>query len=487
MTDILLRLLSVLLLIALNAFFVAAEFSIVSVRRSRIAQLVEAGDVQAQTVQSLQQSIERLLSTTQIGITLSSLALGWIGESALATRMAGVITSLDLPIKINGAIAHLIAIPIAFFCLAYLQIVLGELCPKSIALFRSEEVARLLGRPISASSRIFAPIEWVLNRSTRSILKTFGIQYSPGGWYNRVTPEELQLIVTTERESTGMPATSRELLKNVFEFSEVVANQVMIPRTDLVAISYNASFEKLLNEVATTAHSCYPVIGDSLDDIRGIVDYKDLALPLATGKLNRTSSIESWVKPIRFVSESTLLSELLPSMQRDNQKMVVVVDEFGGTAGLISLVDLIDTLVGENLETSNSETFSLSTIDENTFLVSAQMNLEEVNELLDLDLPLTDRYQTLGGFLLDRLQKIPEVGETLQYKNLDLTVIKTLGPRLYQIRIHRKEVNFNGENNNIVANDSDRNLADTISDILDEDLSTSNQDVDRDRDRKIDF
>ena len=480
--DILLRFLSVLLLIALNAFFVAAEFSIVSVRRSRISQLVEAGDVQAQTVQSLQQSIERLLSTTQIGITLYSLALGWIGESALANKMTSLITNLHLPIKINGPIAHLIAILIAFFCLAYLQIVLGELCPKSIALFRSEEVARLLGRPIAASSKIFAPIEWVLNRSTRLILKTFGVQYSAGGWYNRVTPEELQLIVTTERESTGMPATSRKLLKNVFEFSEVVATQVMIPRTDLVAISYNATFEKLLNEVATTGHSCYPVIGDSLDDIRGLVDYKDLALPLATGKLDRTISIESWVKPIRFVSESTILSELLPSMQRDNQKMVVVVDEFGGTAGLISLADLINILVDENSENSNSETVPFTTIDENTFLVLAQMNLEEVNELLDLDLPLTDRYQTLGGFLLYQFQKIPNVGETLQHNNLDLTVIKTIGPRLYQIRIHRKEANSNDNNNNTITNNLDLTLPETIPEITDEEISSQNNDSDSDSD-----
>ncbi len=473
--DILLRLLSVLLLIGLNAFFVAAEFSIVSVRRSRIAQLVEAGDVQAQTVQSLQQSIERLLSTTQLGITLSSLALGWIGESALATRIAKLIANLDLSIDINLAIAHLISIPIAFFCLAYLQIVLGELCPKSIALLHSEQVARFLGRPIAASSRIFAPIEWVLNRSTRLILNIFGIKYSPGGWYNRVTPEELQLIVTTERESTGMPTTSRELLKNVFEFSEVVANQVMIPRTDLNAIAYDATFENLLNEVATTGNCCYPAIGDSLDDIRGIVDYKDLALPLATGKLERTTSIESWVKPIRFVSESTLLSELLPSMQRDRQKMVVIVDEFGGTAGLIILEDLINILVGENPPKQNSATFGFTTIDENTFLVSAQMNLEQLNELLDLDLPLTDRYQTLGGFLVDRLQKIPTTGESLQYQDLDLTVVQTIGPRLYKIRIARQENNPNYNNKNAT-------LSDRISEITQEEKTAQIKNLDSDLD-----
>ena len=255
---ILLRLLSVLLLIAINAFFVTAEFSIVSVRRSRISQLVEAGDLQAQTVQSLQRSIERLLSTTQLGITLSSLALGWIGESTMAVFVANVIATLPLPPAVIEAIAHSLSVPVAFLLIAYFQIVLGELCPKSVALLYSEKLARFFASPSLVIARVFNPFIWILNQSTHWLLRLVGIKYTGQGWYNRVTPEELQLIITTERESTGLEAEERELLNNVFEFGDVLAVEVMIPRTSITAIPRTAIFETLLKEVGNTGHSRYP-------------------------------------------------------------------------------------------------------------------------------------------------------------------------------------------------------------------------------------
>lgn len=437
--DILLRLLSAILLIAINAFFVTAEFSMVSVRRSRISQLVEAGDLQAQTVQSLQRSIDRLLSTTQLGITLSSLALGWISESTMAVLVKMLLTYLPFSQSMRGAISHGLAIPIAFFAIAYLQIVLGELCPKSIALLYSEKLARFLGPPIGAIARIFNPFIWILNQSTRFLLRLAGIQYREGGLYNRVTPEELQLIIATEVESTGLEAKERELLQNVFEFGDVAAVEVMVPRTNIIAIPETATFETLLNEVTTNGHSRYPVKGESLDDIRGLIDFKDLALPLVQGQLQSNTPIDPWIKPIRFVPESTPLRELLSSMQRSHLQMVMVVDEFGGTSGLITLQDLVAEIIGDNLEGEDSETITLQMLDEQTYLVQAQMNLEEVNEILELDLPLTDEYQTLGGFLLYQWQKIPDPGETLLYGNLEFTAISAEGPRLGEIRIHRLE------------------------------------------------
>lgn len=437
--DILLRVLSVVLLILLNAFFVTAEFSIVSVRRSRISQLVEQGDVPAQTVQSLQRSIERLLSTTQLGITLSSLALGWIGEGSIAVAFKQLILDLPMAQGVLDYLAHGIAIPLSFILLAYLQIVLGELCPKCLALLYSEQLARFLAAPVRVIARIFHPFIWILNQSTRFILRLVGIHYSEHGWYNRVTPEELQLIISTEVESTGLEAEERELLNNVFEFGDVTAAEVMIPRTQLVAIPETATFETLLNEVTSTGHSRYPVKGDSLDDILGIIDFKDLALPLAQGKLSLDAPIQSWVKPVRFVPESTPLNELLSLMQRSHLKMAMVVDEFGGTSGLITLQDLITEILGDVKQEDNLETIELQMIDEQTFLVQAQMNLEEVNEVLSLALPLTDEYQTLGGFLLYQWQKIPHQGETLHYKQLDFTVVSVDGPRLGQIQIYRHD------------------------------------------------
>lgn len=436
-SDAALRLLSVLLLITINAFFVTAEFSMVSVRRSRINQLADAGDVQAQTVQHLQQSIDRLLSTTQLGITLSSLALGWIGEGTMAVLLDAWIDHWPLPPSVRLAIAHSLALPLAFLLIAYFQIVLGELCPKSVALLYSEQLARFLGPPSLAIARFFNPFIWVLNQSTRLLLRLVGIQYTGQGWYNQVTSEELQLIIATSSESTGLEAGERQLLSNVFEFSDVTAGAVMMPRTSMAAISVDASVKDLLEEVAVSGHARYPVMGDSLDDIRGILRFKDLAGPLAKGNLSLEDGIYPWIRPARFVPEYTPLSELLTLMQRSRQHMVMVVDEFGGTAGLVTIQDIITEIIGDTPEPEHQAASDIQLIDENTFLVQAQMNLEELNDALNLDFPLLDEYQTLGGFLLFQWQKIPSPGETLLYRNYELTVIATDGPRLHQIRIYR--------------------------------------------------
>jgi CBS domain containing-hemolysin-like protein len=439
--DMFFKILLVLILIGINAFFVTAEFSIVSVRRSRISQLVEEGDIAAQTVQSLQRSLERLLSTTQIGITLSSLALGWIGESTMAILIENILDRfLNFSLARTETIAHSLSIPIAFFLIAYLQIVLGELCPKSVALMFPEQLARFFAPPSLAIARFFNPFIWILNQSTRWLLKLVGIQYKGQGWYNRVTSEELQLIITTEGESTGLEPTSRELLNNVFEFGDVNAVEVMIPRTRITAIPIDANFDQVLQEVACNGHSRYPVTGDSLDDILGFIDFKDLALPLAQGIITPETSIKDWVRPVRFVSESTPLSELLPLMQRSRSKLVMIVDEFGGTSGLVTLQDLIAEIIGDESENENSEENSISMIDESTFIINAQLNLEEVNEILDLDFPVIDQYQTLAGFILYQFQKIPSQGEIFHYDNLDITIISAEGPRLDKVKIHRRDL-----------------------------------------------
>ncbi|MGB3512968.1 MAG: hemolysin family protein [Microcoleaceae cyanobacterium] len=448
-TEILSRLLSVLLLISINAFFVVAEFSIVSVRQSRINQLVDAGDVQARIVQKLQRSIERLLSTTQLGITLSSLALGWIGEGTMAAIVRTALASMPLPVQISQAIAHSLAIPIVtFFILAYLQIVLGELCPKSVALLYSEQLSRLLAPLSLAISRFFNPFILILNQSTRWLLRLLGIKYTEGIWKAPVTPEELQLIISTSTESTGLEAEERQLLSNVFEFSEVSAVEVMVPRTNIDAIPSDATFQNLLDEIRVSGHSRYPVIGQSIDDIQGIIDFKELAKPLAEGLLSLQTPIISWIRPARFVSENIYLNELLSLMQRmrhivsssQHPEMVIVVDEFGGTAGLITREDLIAEIIGgDSYEVTGTEEVTFQMLDDRTFIVQAQLSVEEVNELLNLDLPVSEDYQTLGGFLIYQLQKIPTEGEILYYKNLKFTVTSADGPRLDQIRVERLE------------------------------------------------
>jgi CBS domain containing-hemolysin-like protein len=438
-TDVWLRVLSVLLLIAINAFFVTAEFSMVTVRRSRIHQLVQAGDIQALSVEVLQRSIDLLLSTTQLGITLSSLALGWIGESTIVVIVKSWLQSLPLPGGMNIAIAHSLSIPIAFFFIAYLQIVLGELCPKSVAMLYSEQLARFLGPSVKAIVRFFNPFIWILNQSTRCLLRLFGIQYTGQSWRPPVTPEELQLIISTERESTGLEAGERELLKNVFEFGEVTAQAVMVPRNNIVALPQDATLQIFLEQMAATSYYCFPIIGESLEDIIGVVYFQDLAKPLVVSKLVLETQIQYLIRPVRFVPEHTPLGELLPMMQQEKLGMVIVVDEFGGTVGLVTIEDVIAQIIGDIGIVENHDELLIEFIDNQTFLVQAQINLEELNDVLHLNLPLGREYQTLAGFMLYQLQKIPALGETLRYQNLELTVTSVDGPRLHQIQVRRFE------------------------------------------------
>ncbi|MBF2056447.1 MAG: HlyC/CorC family transporter [Cyanobacterium sp. T60_A2020_053] len=438
------RLLAVFVLIAINAFFVTAEFAIVSVRRSRVNHLVLEGDIPFQTVQSLQKSLDRLLSTTQLGITLSSLALGWIGEGAIAQSLQSIVVSLSLSARLTDIFIHSISIPLSFILLVYLQIVLGELCPKSLALIHAESLARFLAPSIRVIGIIFKPFIDIINQSTRFLLTIIGIKYNGQGWYQQVTPEELQLIIRTERESSGLEAEERELLSNVFEFGDVEAIEIMTPRVDIDAVNLNATYEDLFQEVALSNHSRYPVIGESLDDIRGFIHTRDCLAFLAqttvegadsslSNKLNQ--SIEDLIKPIKFISESTLLSEILTIMERSRLKMVIIVDEYGGTSGLVSMQDLINEILGYEESNQEDQEFSVKVIDEQNFLVSAQMNLEELNDLLDFDLPLTEEYNTLAGFLIYQWQKIPAQNEVFGFDNLVFTIADIDGPRLNKIKI----------------------------------------------------
>jgi CBS domain containing-hemolysin-like protein len=439
-SDVLLRLLSVALLIAINAFFVAAEFSIVSVRRSRINQLASEGDTQAKVVQQLQRGLDRLLSTTQFGITLSSLALGWIGESTIATPLTRWLMGLPLPKTLSFTVAHTISVPIAFFLIAYLQIVLGELCPKSVALSYAEHLARWLGTPSLAIARFFNPFIWSLNQSTRLLLRLGHLQYQHDPVSDQLTPEELHLIISTSTESPGLEADERELLTNVFEFGDVTAGEVMVPRTRIVALSSEATVRQLLQEMGDSGHSRYPVTGDSLDDIRGLISFKSLATPLEKGELDLDSPISPWLSPAKFVSEHVLLSELLHLMQRSAQPLVIVLDEFGGTAGLVVLQDIAAEIIGEPYEPDEDDDFLVQTLDDQTTIVQAQVDIEEVNEQLKCHIPLSEDYQTLGGFIINQLQKIPDPGDVLVFDNLEFTVISIEDTRLHRIQVRQIEL-----------------------------------------------
>lgn len=430
------RLLTILLLIAINAFFVAAEFSVVSVRRTRIQQLVQEGDLQAKTVQNLQRDIERLLSTTQIGITLSSLALGWMGERAIAEMLFAWFNAAEVAPNARDWVAHSFSIPLAFMAIAYLQIVLGELFPKTLALAYSEKLARFLG-PISLSiSRLFTPLVWVLNQSNRALLRLLRVPISSRNTFNPVTAKELQLILESSSEQSDLQKEERELLRNVFESGEILVEEVMVPRTSINAIEAQSTLQEFLEEVSRTGHHYYPVIDESLDQIRGTLYYKDVVRELPFQSLDFNSSIQPWIQTAWFVSEGTPIQNVLQMMQKYKLGVIMVREsEFNGTAGLVTLQDLIRAIIGIEDEAPSPAEEPITEQDNHTFTVQAQTDLETVNEHLGICLPILEDYQTLGGFVMFHLQRIPETGEFFYYENLEIKILSAHGPRIEQVLI----------------------------------------------------
>ncbi|MEM7797312.1 MAG: hemolysin family protein [Cyanobacteria bacterium P01_C01_bin.118] len=428
------RLFVIAALIVLNAFFVAAEFSIVSVRRSRINQLAAVGDVQAQTVQSLQRSIDQLLPTTQIGITLASLALGWIGEDTLALLLRHWLQKLPLPTTV---MSHAISLTIAFWSLAYLQIVLGELVPKSLALSYSEQTSRLLGPVSLAVARLFSPVVWVLNLSTQGLLRLVGLQEQQQS-DAQLTSDELQMIISTPTAVLDLDQEEREILNNVFETRDFTVEDIMVPRTQIVALDDTATWQDLLNIVVETGYSQFPLLGESLDNISGILDFKAMAEPLAKGQLTLTTAVAPWMKAARVVPTDLPLSDLLSRMQRLDHSMMIVVDNYGGTAGLVTWADVTAELIGDEDEMLPGDIVYL---DDYSALVTAHMDIDAVNKQFMLSLPTTEDYQTLAGFVIHSLQKIPGAGEQLQYSDdLVFTVKAVKGPKLEQIQITRHQM-----------------------------------------------
>jgi CBS domain containing-hemolysin-like protein len=436
------RFLTILLLVAINAFFVAAEFSVVSVRRTRIQQLVQEGDLQAKTVQNLQRDIERLLSTTQIGITLSSLALGWMGERAIAEMVFTSLNTAHVDPGVRQWVAHSFSFPVAFMAIAYLQIVLGELLPKTLALAYAEKIARVLG-PISLSiSRLFTPLVWVLNQSNRVLLRVLRVPISSDNTFNTVTAKELQLILESSSEQSDLQAEERELLRNVFESGEILVEEVMVPRTSIHAIEAQSTLREFLEEVSRTGHHYYPVIDESLDQIRGTLYYKDAIRELPFQTLDFNASIQPWIQTAWFVSEGTPIQNVLQMMQKYKLGVIMVREsEFNGTAGLVTLQDLIRAIIGIEDEALSPAEEPIMEQDNHTFMIQAQTDLEEVNEHLGISLPILEDYQTLGGFVMFHLQRIPESGESFCYENLEIKVISAKGPRIERILIQITNAN----------------------------------------------
>ncbi len=430
----LLLLLGAMGLVAMNGFFVVAEFALVSVRRSRIDEMIAQGNDVAKVVRHAISDPDRFIAATQLGITLASLGLGWIGEPAFAELLAPLLKAIPAPW--DEALIHSIAAGVAFAIITFLHVVLGELAPKSVALQFPERAALIVARPIVLVENIFRPLIWLLNGAGNGLLKLLGMG-TVRGHAQVHSAEEIRILMRESQEGGAIEADQEEMLQKVFEFGERQVREVMIPRPDVVGIEKGAPLQDLLAIFAEARHARFPVYDSDLDNIVGIVSVKDILLALAEGSTQMDGRIDSLVRPALFVPETADVADLFAKLRASHNQMAVVFDEYGGTAGIVTLEELLEEIVGRVSDELIIGEESVVRLDETTVELDALLRIDEVNEQLGLDLPEGEEYETVAGLVLYRLQHIPISGEVLQCRNLELKITEMKGPKIERIQVRR--------------------------------------------------
>jgi CBS domain containing-hemolysin-like protein len=427
--SIVLRLSIVFLLVFANAFFVAAEFALVGSRRSRIDAMVARGDSRARTVRYALTHLDRYISGTQLGITLASLALGWLGEPALAAMIDRLFAVFGVDIT-RGAAHTGAAITIAFLTITFLHIVLGELAPKSLALVAPEGVSRWVARPLILFSRFMAPFIWLLNGAANLLLRPFGVRtVSEAGHVH--TAEELRLLLVQAREHGTIDATDSAMLAGVFDFHQKRARDVMRPRTAVVALPVDATEEEVREHIYQERYSRYPVYDGTLDNIVGLFVAKDLLLHRSPQPFELRRAMR---EPL-FVPDSRPAERVMDDLRKTRAQMAIVLDEFGGTAGILTLEDLVEEVVGDIAD--EYDVHARKSIEmEGVLELVGSMSLVDVRS--DYGVPIPDgSWTTLGGYVFSQLGRVASLGDRVGFPGGELEVVAMDGRRVAAVRVRR--------------------------------------------------
>jgi CBS domain containing-hemolysin-like protein len=429
---------SVLLLVAANGFFVATEFAIVAVRTSRLEQLAREGSGSAKLAREIVRHLDAYIAACQLGITMTSLALGWIGEPALAGLIEPPLEALAGTFA--PAAAHAISTGVAFALITALHIVLGELAPKGVALQRTEGTALAVARPIHLFYVIFRWPVTLLNNVGNAVLRLFGMQSAAGHeMVHKV--EELRLLVTTSQQAGEVEASEARIASRAFTFADLTAEELMTPRTEIDGIDVNASPEELRERITTIRHTRVPVYEGSLDRIVGVVLARDVLAVLLTD--GPTPPLSRLMKPPVIVFASWRVDTILDEMRRGQHRLAVVQDEYGGTAGIVTFEDLVEALIGpmadEPERGDQSTVIDSSETDANHQMVDGLTRLADWEELAGITLPEEDHEaaDTVGGLVMTRLGRIPEVGDRIEVDGLMLRVEQLDGRRVARVRMER--------------------------------------------------
>lgn len=429
----LLKIGAVLLFVLTNGFFVAAEFSLVSVRRTRIAELVSQGHRGAHWVQRAIDNPDKVIAATQLGITISSLALGWVGEPALAHLIYPII--VWLPASIQSGASHSISAIIAFILITFMHVVVGELAPKSIALQNPESTSMVVSRPTLWTEAIFKPVIWLLNGAGRLLLRAIGVKLASGTQMTH-SVEELKMLVTASTEGGVVEEDESEMLHAIFDIGELLVRQVMVPRTEIVAVEADTCLKDVVDIAIQSLYTKFPVYEENLDKIVGILHIKEV-LRMMRDPNNEDCTARQLARETFFVPEAIPVNELLRQLRSRRQHIAIVLDEYGGTAGLVTLEDLLEEIVGEVSDQFDVDEPEIQTLPDGTVLIDGFTLIEEVNE--ELGLSLNDpHYDTIAGYILGRLGRVARHGDVVESEGVDLRVIEMDGLRIARIALSRQ-------------------------------------------------
>jgi CBS domain containing-hemolysin-like protein len=427
------RLLAIILLVLLNAFFVGAEFALVRSRRTRLEAMTRSGDRLARFAVRASSNISRILSASQLGVTLASLGLGWVAESTVGDVFANMFGRLPFAIELSMRLT--LGATLALIVVTYLHVVFGELTPKAAALNHPEALARWLAPPLLFFAWITTPFTYSLNRSSQVILRLLG-QEKAGSEEAVHSPEEIRLLVEQSQEGGQMQAHDADLIEAVFEFSEKNAREVMTPRTALVALPVEATLSEVLGVVQESGLSRYPVYDESIDNIIGVVLAKDLLKLLAPRINTEAFDLPTIMRPVHVIPGSREVEEVLADFKRLKEHMAVVLDEYGGTAGVVTMEDLLEEIVGEILDeydTSEDAEAPLHTRAGET-QVPGSTHIGELNEHFSLTVPDED-YTTIGGYVFGVLGRLPVVGDRVIAGGAIFTVREMDGRRIESLSV----------------------------------------------------
>ncbi|CEG25341.1 hemolysin family protein [Bacillus sp. B-jedd] len=428
-----LNLLLVFILIALTAFFVTTEFAIVKVRSSRIDQLIEENRKGALQAKHVITHLDEYLSACQLGITITALGLGWLGEPTIMALLGPVFKNLDL----NPSLAGILSFVIAFSLITFLHVVVGELAPKTVAIQKAEQIALITSKPIIVFYKVMYPFIWALNGSARFLTGLFGLKPASESDLAH-SEEELRIILSESYEKGEINKSELTYVNNIFEFDNRIAKEIMVPRTEIVTFSIDDSMQEIFETIRREKYTRYPVVIGDKDNVAGMVNIKEILTATLKPDALKEKPLTNFIKPIIHVIETIPIHELLVKLQKERTHMAILVDEYGGTAGLVTVEDILEEIVGEiRDEFDMDEVAEIRKINEGHYIMSGKVLIEDVNDLLGIEI-LDEDIDTLGGWILSHTYDV-KIGDMITEHGYAFKITDLDGHQILYVDITKTE------------------------------------------------